>query len=90
LSATNEQIGKLTGLDGIGSEFSWQVRNNIDNAPAPFRSTIKEIFQWREKIIHENACACHIGDSPEVLEFVAKLSLAKTVGDAEALLAALN
>jgi len=34
-------------------------------------------------------CACHVKDSPEVLEFVANLSLVKTVGEAEALLAKL-
>lgn len=47
-------------------------------------------YKKLDKQIDElSACRCHTGDSPELLEFAANLSLCKTVGEADALLAKL-
>jgi hypothetical protein len=95
LEVSLKQVQQLSGLhynqhnDKVAGEVP-SYRGYGEVIPPRFKSVLNEAHELADKVKHEGACACHIGDSPELLEFMAKLSLAKTVGDAEALLAALN
>lgn len=88
-SAASNALKVQTGAeyrDGKFHEFpTW---NAHDGKPAT-RKLVEEYKELKRKMDKEESCACHIGDSPEVLQFVADLSLCKTVGEAETLLAKL-
>lgn len=69
------------GLSESGS-FSYHVESKHR-----FSGEHKRFKALKDEIEMASACKCQTGDSPEMLEFAANLSLCKTVGEAENLLA---
>ena len=77
---------KLYGM-GIqpNEDGSVSLRYSVEKGSRFYSSFVRK--QELERGIKEaSSCQCKNGDSPELLEFAANLSLCKTVGEAQALL----
>jgi hypothetical protein len=84
----NEWCAKLKAIAGVeyGNHggFSYLCSKAGTNLKAT--ELAKQYDSIGDEIKRARDCRCQVGDSPELLEFLAQLSLCKTIGDADKLL----